>query len=649
MPELKIYNSLKREKDVFVPIDGKRVLWYTCGPTVYDASHMGHARTYLAFDIIRRVMSDYFGYNVVQVMNITDIDDKIIKRSNENGVVFSDLARKWENEFFNDMSELGCLKPAILTRVSEYVPEIIAFIEKIIENGYAYESNGSVYFNTKDFSENKDHTYGKLVPENVGNVAAVEEGEGVLTENAGSKDKRNPCDFALWKAAKPEEPSWPSPWGNGRPGWHIECSAMCSEVTKQFAAGEIDIHSGGFDLRFPHHENEIAQSEAYFNSDSWVRYFMHSGHLDIEGRKMSKSLKNFVTIKECMETYTARQIRLFFLLHPYNKRMDYSTSGMDEAKVYEKRFTEMFGLVSVALRQCKEDAEEKFSDLEQTLNASFQKIVADVDAALCDDFDTPVAIKKMAFLANDVNRYLAACTEEHPVRPMFLRSIVDYITYMFRCFGVVTPLLPYGFPTEGESSGQSRETVVGPILDAMADYRETMRKSAGVLASQVRDMKKMLKDIELPEGFMAELEKLNGSINSMRQSSDDVRDTVLPELGVKLTDTEGKRAQWQLVTKEELEREKQEREEKKRKEIEKKEAMRALKAKREAEKLALSKIPPSELFTKDTDKYSAFDDKGIPTTSAAGEPISKKQLKKLQKQFQAQLKLHTKYLASLEL
>ena len=424
--QLKLYNSLTRQKEIFVPQKGNTVTFYNCGPTVYDASHMGHARNYLTFDIVRRVIQDYFGYNVFYVMNITDIDDKIIKRARQNHLyeeylakkhgleqvledcnqvlekfaitvsettdpdkkvmqerlfntlktsvfnvaeaqkagsglveaqnqllvdakdllsdwldkqfgggitdnqIFAKLPRHWEEMYHQDMENLNILPANCLVRVSEYVPEIVAFIQKIIDNGYAYESNGSVYFDVAKFDACKTHFYARLVPEAFGDQAALKEGEGDLIGD--TKEKKSENDFALWKMSKPGEPSWSSPWGMGRPGWHIECSAMASSIL----GDSIDIHAGGYDLKFPHHDNELAQSEAYFGCCNWIKYFLHSGHLTIAGCKMSKSLKNFITIGESLKRYSARQLRLTFLLHSWKDTLDYSESTMDLAKSYEK-------------------------------------------------------------------------------------------------------------------------------------------------------------------------------------------------------------------------------------------------------------------------------------------------------------------------
>ena len=234
-------------------------------------------------------------------MNITDIDDKIIREANAKGVPYNEFSRHFESEFFDDMKKLNVELPDVITRVSEFVPEIVTFIEKIVANGYAYEANGSVYFDVAKYKQS--HTYAKLEPTSATDPEKLLEGEGVLTKELETVEKKHPFDFALWKKSKEGEPSWPSSWGTGRPGWHIECSCMAAEYFKEWP---IDIHSGGIDLRFPHHDNEIAQSEAYYECDQWINYFLHTGHLHIHGKKMSKSLKNFITIKHILSEYSAR-------------------------------------------------------------------------------------------------------------------------------------------------------------------------------------------------------------------------------------------------------------------------------------------------------------------------------------------------------
>lgn len=417
--KLYLFNSLTRSKCEFVPLKGNYVTWYNCGPTVYDQSHMGHARNYISVDVIRRILQNYFNYDIFFVQNVTDIDDKIIRRARQNHLfeeyhkrivgtndfaqlkkdinsalnqmkirienendpdkknmlvkmvqncestlnsnddlsktvsdckdimsdwldreygdkvtdnsIFSSLPKKYEDEYNEDMKKLNVLPPDCVTRVSEYISEIIEYIKVIITNGYAYESNGSIYFDTDKFNSQDKHFYAKIVPEAFGDSKALSEGEGDLSAALG--EKRSPNDFALWKASKPGEPMWDSPWGFGRPGWHIECSVMASTLF----GSQIDIHSGGYDLKFPHHDNEMAQAEAYYDTGKpWINYFLHSGHLTISGCKMSKSLKNFISIKDAFKMHTPRQLRILFLLHFWKDTLDYSENSMHDAIQYEK-------------------------------------------------------------------------------------------------------------------------------------------------------------------------------------------------------------------------------------------------------------------------------------------------------------------------
>ena len=463
-----LLNTFTRTKVPFVPLDGNRVGWYICGPTVYDSAHMGHARNYVNFDVLRKVMSTYFRYDVRFVMNVTDIDDKIVMRAHlrrSEGVLveagaeqfkgnesvqkaaqplkdllasgekslgeqerltddlaellrladpslvpsasaeagntthhlskqwgiqsaYLELAHRFEAEFMEDMRLMGVLKPDMLTRVSEYTDKIVSYIHQvlvvfpksrlpvfphktdtffywyqIIERGYAYASNGSVYFDVPTFEKNEKHKYAKLNKSALENLELAMDGEGALCGDATEKRAEN--DFVLWKKSKPGEPAWDryvcffpnpntvlpklvtvcpyivqytpntgltlsfigiSPWGMGRPGWHIECSAMCSDVLGE----TVDINGGGIDLNFPHHENQLAQSEAFFDCEQWVNTFIHTGHLHIDGLKMSKSLKNFITIGATLKMYTARQVRFLFLIHQWSDPMDLTpVEGVD--------------------------------------------------------------------------------------------------------------------------------------------------------------------------------------------------------------------------------------------------------------------------------------------------------------------------------
>lgn len=610
---LRLFNSMTRSKTAFVPMQGKRVLWYMCGPTVYDQTHLGHGRTYTCFDYVRRILEDYFGFEVELVMNITDIDDKIILRAAENGweqahpgqqlpvskderarVAMNwaaqqpaddnmrrtrELSAYWEKSFLEDMAALNIKTPTVLTRVSEYVPEIVEFVEGIIKNGYAYESNGSVYFDTVAFGQSKGKAYGKLLPENVGQSELLAEGEGALS--VGQSDKRSASDFALWKKSKKGEPFWASPWGEGRPGWHIECSAMASDTLKHIANGQIDIHSGGIDLRFPHHDNEIAQSEAYFDFSQWVNYFVHTGHLNIEGLKMSKSLKNFVKIQEALMDNTSRQLRFLFLLHKYNTPMDYNDNSMDEAVVVDRFFNEFFQNVKVKLRDLGVDKTQKWTDVEKALNTALIECKEKVHIALADDLNTPVAIFHLQQLAKEVNRYMASDKEQ---ASMIIRSAAEYITRILTIFGLVTSSTDIGFPlSSGE--GADQETVLAPVLDIFAQFRDEIRDAARSGAGgDAKDL-----------------------ANAILRICDVVRDEKLPYAGVRLEDRTTGNAIWKLANKDELIEEMEKKALEKQKKEEQKRLRLEEEARKKAELEAKAKIPPSEMFLSEKDKYSKFD------------------------------------------
>lgn len=338
--DLKMFNALSGECEPLpreTSVTRNVLKWYSCGPTVYDKAHLGHARAYVSQDIMRRVAERTGGYKVQLVMGVTDVDDKIIRRAQEQRVSFQTLARQKEQQFFEDMARFYVRPPTAITRVSEHLPEIIKYVEQIQHKGFAYEAaDGSgVYFNTTQLGDK----YGKLDPRRQSQqdaevLAAVEESDVVEEEE---KVKKDPKDFALWKAAKEEnEPAWASPWGMGRPGWHIECSAMTHHVLGE----KLDVHTGGVDLRFPHHNNEIAQCEAhnhgqhqYGHNEEWCKHFVHFGHLYIRGRKMSKSLKNFISVRDFLgQGHTADHFRLFCLQFKYRANLVYSEDRVRDAE-----------------------------------------------------------------------------------------------------------------------------------------------------------------------------------------------------------------------------------------------------------------------------------------------------------------------------
>ncbi|CAN0370534.1 unnamed protein product [Pylaiella littoralis] len=636
MYPLKVFNSLTRTKTRFVPKDPDRVLWYMCGPTVYAPSHMGHARTYLHFDILRRVMTDFFGYDVSLCMNITDIDDKIITRANENKQDFRELAAHFENDYMQDMALLGVRAPTVVTRVSEFIPEVVEYIQGIIDNGYAYESNGSVYFDVQSFDGKKGHAYAKLLPEGVGNGELMAEGEGALSLGAG--DKRSSGDFALWKRSREGEPSWESPWGQGRPGWHIECSVMASATFEGMGDGTMDIHSGGVDLKFPHHDNEMAQAEAKYDCGQWVNYFLHTGHLHIKGFKMSKSLKNFITIKQALEENTSRQarkkktsrtrIRLLFLLHKYNTPMDYGDDAMSGALSAEKIFSEFFHNVKAALRRTTARDPARTKEAELALMSRLSEAKKEVKRSLCDDFDTPGALSALQELVKAVNKarirpsYLE--TKERAGETIVadcVRGAAEYVTKIFKVFGLASLGPALGFSQGGDASGNaaggagggggedgSREAVLGPVLDVLSEFRDRARGCGRA-----------------------------GDTKGVLAACDHVRDELLPTVGVRLED-KGDQVVWKLEDPAVLARERQQREQEQARYIS---SLRRLEAKEEAkrkaaEKEARAKIPATEYFRglkgeSGEALYTQFDDKGVPTHNAAGEEITKEKARRWKK------------------
>ncbi|GHT03178.1 cysteine--tRNA ligase [Synergistales bacterium] len=378
---LVLYNDLSREKEKFVPLNEGRVTFYSCGPTVYDFFHIGNARPFIVFDVLRRYM-EHIGYKVTFVQNFTDIDDKMIGRANAEGITVAELAERFIAEYRKDACALGIHDPSVAPRATDNMIEIIDTIKKIIEKGHAYEvktsgENGDVYFDVRSWP-----SYGKLAKQ------SLEELESGARVDVG-EIKRDPLDFALWKAEKPGEPSWDSPWGKGRPGWHIECSAMSSK----YLGETIDIHSGGVDLIFPHHENEIAQSEAA-TGKPFVRTWLHNGFLLIDKEKMSKSLGNFMTARAALEKYPPLAIRLFMLSAHYRSPINFAPDGLEQSVGGVKRLRNCWGDLQNARQNqsarqnqktaTDKDASEFIREL-HALDARFYE-------AMNDDFNTAGAI-----------------------------------------------------------------------------------------------------------------------------------------------------------------------------------------------------------------------------------------------------------------
>eukprot|EP00298_Acanthocystis_sp_HF-20_P015975 c21337_g2_i1.p1 GENE.c21337_g2_i1~~c21337_g2_i1.p1 ORF type:complete len:1000 (-),score=490.61 c21337_g2_i1:49-3048(-) len=838
---LLVHNTLteasggKQELEPFIPANGRRVLWYTCGPTVYDSCHMGHARAYLTFDILRRITEDYFGYEVLYQINITDIDDKIILRarrnklielycdklpvfedkneSNEGGRnpysyekdknafktilndlkqvivvkeekmkkktiefekplpestpsrekedfetkkkehklksarflttkkridlltkvqensendvnkgfqaaleqlkkesgslgvsvefdnskkddvlylietlnktlnekivqiqteletlqedqdknkeriellenslgpvdqiltaissltdafknsfkfallkaakdelgeklddelghtitdhnVFNSHARKYEKEYVEDMERLGVREPSVLTRVTEYVDKIIAYIQKIVDNGFAYETAGNVYLDTEAF-KSSGHHYKKLKPSSGDtNEDEMAESEGSLGA-AGVKKHKN--DFALWKSSKRGEPEWESPWGKGRPGWHIECSVVASDILGE----NIDVHAGGVDLKFPHHDNELAQSEAHTGHHQWVNYFYHAGHLHIKGLKMSKSLKNFITIRQALQEHTARQLRLMFLLQSWDKPMNYSDQTVDDAKKKESTFKNYFSAVESALRQPWLEDTVGWVDREENeklSNFGFE-IQSRVHKAFCTNFDTPAVITALCELISETNK---AFNRNAKIAPLTLRQHATYITRILRVLGVVTGADDIGFPAGGDSGGDVKK-LVRPYVDAAVQFRDSIRALA-------------LKGVDSA---------------SILKLCDEFRDVGLVNAGVRVGDTENGKSEWDLDDPKVLQKEIND---KRRKQQEAQLNKLSNTIKRKAAELAKIKegaIEVSQLFKQDNE-FSEYDNEGFPTKDKNGEELSKGVTKKLKKQVEAHWKL----------
>ena len=368
---LSFYNSLTRHKEAFVPITPGQVRLYVCGMTVYDYCHLGHARVLVVFDMLTRWLRDS-GLQVTYVRNITDIDDKIIRRAQENGEAFTALTQRFIDAMHEDGEALGVLPPDHEPRATEYVGSMLAMISRLIERGHAYAAdNGDVYYAVRSFQ-----TYGRLSGKSLDELNA---GERVEID----PHKRDPLDFVLWKATKPGEPAWPSPWGPGRPGWHIECSAMGSDLL----GAHFDIHGGGQDLQFPHHENEIAQSEGA-NGCTFVNTWLHNGFVRIDNEKMSKSLGNFFTIREVLEKYDAEVVRFFILRAHYRSPLNYSDAHLDDAKAALTRLYTALRGVPLALAAI---------DWNAAYPARFK-------AAMDDDLNTPEAMAVLFDLVAEVNR-----------------------------------------------------------------------------------------------------------------------------------------------------------------------------------------------------------------------------------------------------
>jgi len=448
---LKVFNTLTRRKEEFVSMDGKRVRMYVCGPTVYDYIHIGNARSFVAFDVIRRYL-EYKGYEVIYVSNLTDVDDKTIKRSEEMEVSLQQLGEKFGEAYFEDIVKLNIKKPDVNPRATQHISEIVDLIQTLIDKGYAYVVDGDVYYDVSKFGD-----YGLLS----GNRAeALEAGARIEVDPR----KRNPADFALWKKQKSREPAWSSPWGLGRPGWHVECSAM----SMKYLGETLDIHAGGKDLIFPHHENEIAQSEAT-TGRPFVKYWLHNEWLTVNGEKMSKSLGNFVTAHDAVEKYGPQVVRFFLASVHYRSPIDFNDQSLGQAKRnLERLLNAMESFEALDVRGQKQVDNEALLQEAKEAKQRFEE-------AMDDDFNTPLAISALFNLTKTINVYV----ETHGTIEARVKEEV---------LGILKGLVENVLGIKLEREKTEREELTDNLLNLILDLRERMReKGDWKTADEVRN------------------------------------------------------------------------------------------------------------------------------------------------------------------
>ena len=462
---MKLYNSMTREKEEFKPLEPGKVKMYACGPTVYNYIHVGNARPIIVFDVLRRYF-EYRGMEVTYVQNFTDVDDKIIKRAAEEGISSAEVAEKYIKEYFVDARALGVKDATVHPRATENIPQIIEMVRSLIEKGYAYEVNGDVYFRTSKYKD-----YGRLSNQPMDELMA---GARIDVSEA----KESPMDFALWKAAKPGEPSWDSPWGKGRPGWHIECSAM----SVRYLGKTIDIHCGGQDLTFPHHENEIAQSEAA-NGCKFVNYWLHNGFISVDNRKMSKSLGNFFTVREAAAVYGYPTIRMFMLMSHYRSPLNYSGETLMHAKSALERLKTAVDNLRFLSKNAKETA---LKDSEREIIGKFPLYRERFVEAMDDDFNTADAISVIFELVRELNS--ATSADMNPSRE-FAEAGLKMLMELVDVLGLI-----YGEEEEGKLDSE---------IEALIEERQKARKAKNYAeADRIRDKLKSMGIIleDTPQG-----------------------------------------------------------------------------------------------------------------------------------------------------
>ncbi len=440
---LKIYNTLTRRLEIFTPRDEGKVYMYVCGLTPYDYPHVGHGRSAVVYDVIHRYF-EYLGFEVIHISNFTDIDDKIIDRSKELGIPYKELAEKFAAIFIEELDKLNVKKLQAYPKATEHINEIIEMVKELVDKGFAYEISDGVYFDINKFSD-----YGKLSHRNISELRS-----GARVEV--NPEKKDPLDFALWKKAKLGEPSWDSPWGKGRPGWHIECSVMSLKYLKN----GFDIHGGGDDLIFPHHENEIAQSEACAGEAPFARFWVHNGMVEIDKEKMSKSLKNFFRLDKLLEDYDGEVVRLFIISISYRKPLNFDLESLESAKKNYAYFNESYFELKNSLNERRQEGIE--------ITASVKRWRDDFENAMNDDFNTPVVIALLHEIFKFFNSNKDSISED---------GLISLNELLVNIFSVL------GLEHVGEKREESLKTIKGKLLNIVEQLNvsELMKASLSVI------------------------------------------------------------------------------------------------------------------------------------------------------------------------
>lgn len=488
---LVVFNTFTRRKEEFVPLEPPNVRMYNCGPTVYDTFHIGNARNFIVVDVIRRYLM-YKGYKVKFVQNITDVDDKIIARAQKEGVSTEEIARRYTEYYFKYINLLGIMPADENPRATEYIPQMIEFVQKLLQKGAAYVVDGDVFFRIKSYPH-----YGELSGKK---IEELKKGARVEVDPR----KEDPLDFALWKSAKPGEPYWESPWGNGRPGWHIECSVM----SMAHLGETLDIHSGGIDLVFPHHENERAQSESLTNKQ-FVRYWIHNGFLNIESQKMSKSLGNILTIDSVLEEYEPEVVRYFLISAHYRHPLDYSKKNLQEAKSAWQRLVDSIITTDEVIRLLMRNgavAESDIVQMNQTLQEKTRGFRSKFEEAMDDDFNTAEALAALFSIIGEINTLRERINQQLKSGGSPEPGNISYLSALNKLLKELTSVLGFRLPEKRMLSTELTDNLIRVLIDVRHRARqEKLFEFADMIRSRLNELGIVLEDH--PQGTIWKFKK----------------------------------------------------------------------------------------------------------------------------------------------